>query len=120
MTPEEKIGILNGELQVLAFNLADVLDTLNFHSGREAVRDLNRNAFGIVEEMREKIRSLLYNLHQSGREDELEDAGKMDALLEVVHNCGGQPENYRAFVDKLIPLLELLNRWGERGPAPGV
>jgi hypothetical protein len=109
---------LADELQVLAFNLADELETINFHSSREAVADLRRRAMRMVEEMGKNIRSLLHNLQQSGRDAAIEEAREMASMLDIVRNVSTEQENYKHFISVLMPLLDLLSKWGDRGPLP--
>jgi hypothetical protein len=114
---------MDSELQRLAFNLADTLDTLNYHSLDETVDDLRKNVFSMSREMGGHIRKILKNLeHVAGY---FPDAGvteieaslkNMDSLLEVVNKCTGEVKNYKTFVGSLIPLLKLCGEWGERGP----
>ncbi len=120
MSGEDKIALLCDELQVLAFNMAEELDTLNFHSQREAAADMRRRGvFDSLDEMRDKIRRLERELRSCGRDVQAEDVVEMDALLEVMHKCGGEPDNFRQFVSELIPLIRMLDKWGERGPIDG-
>ena len=115
---EEKIEQTGEELQVLAFNMLDELEMLNFHSGREAVRDLEDKLFGMADEMRKLIRDLFHTLQQLGRLGDMEEAVEMDSMLEITKHCSIEPASYKHFVDTLIPLIKLLTAWSERGPIP--
>ncbi|HOO55957.1 MAG TPA: hypothetical protein PLN69_03985 [bacterium] len=116
MSSQSRIAELNDEIQVLSFNLADELDTLNFHSSREAVKDLQIKAFRIADSLKHKINDLLHNLSNQGYEEEIEEALEMNSLLEVLMRCSIEPESFGNFVKSLIPLIALLNKWGENGP----
>lgn len=116
MARNERIRKLNELLQVEAFNLADRLDTLNYHSRTEAVRDLSNGVYHKVDEMMKSIRDLGHNLVADGREEEREALRDMYALLDTVRKCSLEPESYRFFLDSLPALLEALGRWGEEGP----
>ena len=121
MEHDEKIRQLSDDLQVLAFNLADTMDTLNFHSNREAVRDLNRRAGPMADEMMQKIRSLVYNLDNEKPGDfaeDIEEARDMYSLLDLTRKCSVESENFKNFVDSLIPLIEKLDEWGRLGAPP--
>jgi uncharacterized protein YggE len=113
---EEKIGRLADELQVLAFNLMDELETINFHSNREAVADLRRRAVGMADEMQVKIKDLLHNLQHTGRDEAVEEAKEMASLLDVVHNISTEQGNFKHFISILMPLIRMLSIWGDRGP----
>jgi hypothetical protein len=120
MSGNDKIAALCEELQVLAFNMAEELDTLNFHSQREVAADMRRRGvFDSLDEMRDKIRRLERELRSSGRDAQAEEIVEMDALLEVMNKSGGEPEYFRQFVSELIPLIRMLDKWGERGPIDG-
>lgn len=116
MNQNERIKTLNETLQVEAFNLADRLDTLNYHSRTEAVRDLSRGVYHSVDEIMKLIRDLGHNLTAAGREEDRESLRDMYALLDTVRKCSLEPESYRLFLDSLPALLEALNKWGESGP----
>ena len=111
------------ELQRLAFNMADALDTFNCHSMSEADRDLRDGAFAISRELRARINKLLkkqdeVNALLTGIPvnefwSELKD---MDVLLDVLDKSTRDRRNYQDFVESLIPLLRLCEAWGEQGP----
>ena len=119
MTPEERIEYLSGELQVLAFNLLDGIESLNLHSPREAVADLNARVTGMAEEMVKLNRSLIHNLSLLKRDKELDEAEEMDSLLDILRHCSIEPASYKHFISSLIPLIKLLTLWSERGAAAG-
>jgi hypothetical protein len=116
MNYKEKIDRDGDELQVLAFNMLDELDMLNFHSGREAVRDLSEKVFGMADEMLKLIKDLLHSLQQLNRLSEMEEAVEMASMLEVMRHCSFEPASYQHFVSILIPLIKMLTVWSERGP----
>lgn len=113
----------DGELQRLAFNMCDALDSWNCHSAAEAVDDLRHGPVEIGREMSGRIQHILRRKNDfqeffpgvdaNAVESELCD---MDALLRVMAKCAGEPRNYREFLDSLIPLLEMCRRWSECGP----
>jgi hypothetical protein len=115
---KEKIERDGDELQVLAFNMLDELETLNYHSGREAVADLNEKVFGMADEMRKLIRDLVHGLHHEKRLSDMEEAVEMDSMLEVMMHCSIEPASYKHFLSILIPLIDLLTAWSEHGPVP--
>jgi len=117
----EKTAVLREELQVLAFNLAARLETLNFHSSREAVEDLDRRALPLVNQMQKKIRSLVHNLEAYDSREAagaIEDARDMYSLLDLVRKCSVESESYHNLIKGLIPLMEKLDEWGRLGPLP--
>ncbi len=118
MTPEERISYLSGELQVLAFNMLDELESLNLHSPREAVSDLQDRIFGTAKEMSALNKSLIHNLSVLGRTGELEEAVEMDSLLDILRNCSVEPSSYKHFIDTMIPLINMLELWSNRGAVP--
>ena len=120
MNYQEKIEQAGDELQVLSFNLLDELDMLNFHSGREAVRDLEDKVFGMADEMRKLIRDLLHSLQQMNRLNDMEEAVEMASMLEIMRHCSVEPASYKHFVSTLIPLIKMLTTWSERGPVPRI
>lgn len=120
MDHREKMIRLSDELQELSFNLADKLDTLNYHSGREAVRDLRDGAYSMTDRMMELIRDLGHNLVASGENETADGLLEMYSLLDGVRKCSLEPESYRIFLSGLKRLLELLDEWGDRGPVPGL
>lgn len=119
----EQLAATDQELQRLAFNLADALDTLNVHSKDEAVGGLRRDVFPISEMLLLEIRHMSRALDDVRRAFPGADAkaldadlGDMDALLDVLHKCTGEIKNYKDFVAMLIPLLRKCAQWGEQGP----
>jgi len=103
---------------VAAFNLADELDSINFHSTREAVKDLEQKVFRPADDMRRMIRDLLHNLDAAGRAADGGEARRMYPLLDLARKCSVEPGSFRNFLDGLIPLIGLLAEWGDRGPIP--
>jgi hypothetical protein len=111
------------EMQRLAFNLADALDTLNVHSMDEAVDDLRIAVFPICENLRGEIRRMSRAMDKVRLAFPAADAvaldkelGAMDALLDMLHKCTGEVRNYKDFIGGLIPLLRRCEAWGEAGP----
>ena len=121
----DRHGLLeaDNEMQRLAFNLADILDTVNFHSLSEAVGDLRRSVFRTSLDLQGLIRRVLKRQDQvaacfpeadvTGIVRELE---AMDVLLDLLHKCTGEVKNYKDFVDALIPLIRKCETWGGQGP----
>jgi hypothetical protein len=119
----QQLAATDQELQRLAFNLADALDTLNVHSRDEAVSGMRRDVFPISEMLALEIRRMTRALDDVRREYPSADTaaldadlGDMDALLNVLHKSAGEMKNYKEFVSMLIPLLRKCNEWGEQGP----
>lgn len=111
------------EMQRLAFNLADALDTLNVHSMDEAVDDLRIAVFPICESLRGQIRRMSRAMDRvrlafpdADAVSLDRDLGEMDALLDMLHKCTGEVRNYKDFVAGLIPLLRKCEAWGDAGP----
>jgi hypothetical protein len=111
------------EMQRLAFNLCDALDSWNCHSVGEAVGDLQHGPAMIGRELSGRIQRVLRrkstireyfpDADVESIEREFQD---MDALLRVMAKCSGEPRNYREFLDNLILLLKMCQRWSEHGP----
>ena len=111
------------EMQRLAFNLCDALDSWNCHSLAEAVDDLQHGPALIGRELSVQIQRVLrrksaIKVHFPEADVALIDheLRDMDALLRVMARCSGEPRNYREFLDQLIILLEMCGRWSEQGP----
>lgn len=111
------------DLQRLAFNLADEIDTLNFHTMREAVSDMRLGVQRITAEMYEKVRAVIKRMEMITEHfpnldaDEItEEFTRMEELLDIVRKCTGEPKNYRDFIQSMPELIELCGKWGERDP----
>ena len=111
------------EMQRLAFNLSDALDTLNVHSLQEVVGDLRSTVFPVSERLQWEIRRSAKSLDDVARHfpevdsRRLEqDMGEMDGLLDLLHKCTGEVKNYKEFVEGLIPLIRKCEAWGDLGP----
>lgn len=125
LNAEERIQDICLELENLSADLLDSLETLNYHSAGEAVRDLNAKAIRTAERMRTQVLALLKTLQLNGylapgRSDEvavgeLED---MNELLDNVRRVSSESKSYRHFLDSLMPLLKLLEKWSGEGIRP--
>jgi len=116
----EKISL---DLQRLAFNLSDAIDTLNFHSIHEAVADMRNDVRELGAEMDGQLKTLLRNF------DSLKSAFpelpadlllvellEMKDLLEVLRKCTGDVKNHHQFIGSLPPLIELCEKWAAADP----
>lgn len=111
------------DLQRLSFNLADSLDTLNYHSMGEAVEDLGNGVYQTGALMRKNIKLLSVNMDRisalfpdADAPDLGEELSLMYSILDILRRCTGEAKNYRDFLDSLHELLELCDRWGETDP----
>lgn len=111
------------DLQRLAFNLADEIDTLNFHTMREAVSDMRRGVQRITAEMHEKVRSVVKRVETVSEhfpnlaaDEVMDEFTRMEELLDIVRKCTGEPKNYRDFIQAMPELIELCDKWGAQNP----
>lgn len=125
MNHRNRIVELTDELSNMAADLQEALDTLNYHSLGEAVHDIRGGAVRIAERMRTDILTLLRLLEANGylkdsRADETEIAEieEMNELLDVLRKVSVETKSYHHFIDVLIPLMKLLDKWAMNGLAP--
>ncbi|MEW5945474.1 MAG: hypothetical protein AB1742_04670 [bacterium] len=121
---EERFWSSVGELENLAGELLDVLETLNFHSAREAAEDLHSDALPIVSKMLPRLRSVYlaasshpetFSRHLSpAKMNELTD---MNELLDSIRHCSAEHKSFQNFLSNLVPLLDLLKKWAYQGLA---
>lgn len=125
MTPEERIAKLSEELENLSLELLEGLETLNYHSLGEAVRDMKHGVFRTAERMRQEALTLLRTLSSNGYMtrpetdlktiDELQELG---AMLDVLRRVSAEPKSYHHFIEELPPLLKVLEKWTLDGLQP--
>ena len=111
------------DLQRIAFNLSDAIDSINFHSMHEAVADMRKDVRALGAEMEGDIKLLLRNFEpmktlfpELPAESLLADLLEMQDLLEVLRKCTGDVKNYHEFIDSLPPLIALCEKWGAADP----
>ncbi len=117
MDRQQHIADIAERIQVLADNIADAFDTINFHSRREATGDLHRRVFPNVDRMMRLIRDLMHNM--PGDTPAAGELREMYELLDITRKCSVEYESFSQFMDAMIPLLDRLSAWAVDGPPTG-
>lgn len=120
MNNSEKIKKNADELSKQASELYNILNTLNFHTPKEAADDLKHSAGALIRGMKQRVRYI----HQAligelgargvppGAEEELT---AMSEYLDTLRHCSGDSRSHQHLLSVLIPLMELLKKWAEAG-----
>ncbi|MFH1538816.1 MAG: hypothetical protein ABIH66_07640 [bacterium] len=121
MDRQERIEENADRLSVRAAELHDILNTLNFHSPREAADDLRHSAGDLIRDMKKRVRFIhealiggmgIKNVPPAAEEE----LTAMNEYLDTLRSYSGDHAGYQRLLSILVPLLDLLKKWATAGP----